>query len=1346
MKIKFKRISKKLNHNALWLIKIFIILISLILLIANLSLAKDYKEFVVKFSNISIEDGLSQSSVYSVFQDEYGFIWFGTEDGLNRYNGYDFTVYRNDPTNPNSLSSNWVYHITQDKEGNIWVATDGGVNKYDAESDNFTQYLTDPDDPESLSDTWNYYVYSGHYDYIWVGSDGGLNKLDKSTGKFTRYQHDPNDPQSISSNVVITVTDDPKNPDVLWVATDNGLNKLDKQTGKFTRYLHEPDNPNSLAGNDLWSVYAGNDGYLYVGCHSDGLSRIDTETMTFTNYRHNPNDPNSLLKGDVTIINEDKDGVMWVAVEQGGLAIFDRKEEKFVNFVADPANPYSISNNVVISIYEDKSGVLWVGTSAGGVNKFAKNKEKFNRIPANPDNPDAIVWSIYEDNQGYVWIGNRTGIDKYNRETKTYKHYGHDPDNPNTIAKYSTWAIQQDKLDEDILWLGTSTMLDRFNKRTETFTHFKNDPDDPTSITDGRVTTICQDKDGELWFGVRGGGVCKYNRETESFTRYLPDPDDPTTISSDVVAYIYEGSEGYLWIATSNGGLNRFDKKRNIFKSYTNDSNDLNSINDNQTRVIYETDDGTLWIGTNNGLKRFDKEKEQFTSYTVNDGLPNNVIYGLTGDSEGYLWMSTNQGLSKFDPKKETFRNYDVNDGLQSNEFNVASFFKNKDTGELFFGGINGISNFYPDNVKDNPNIPNVVITSFNKFNKEFKFDTPVWKVEEINLTPKDTFWGFEFASLDYNFPRKNQYRYKLQGFDEEWIDPGTRPYASYTNLGEGMYIFKVKGTNNDGKWNDVGTSIKIYIEPKPDVTPRTFSLPKLKTKVINLPYTQDDFTLEISGKDYSILDNEDLTYRLSGVDDEWISLKNNRYVHYTNTGVGRYNFILRDGESELINTRININPPFWQTPWFIVTSIVIGLALILAIYLIRVQSIRRYNKQLEHQVAVRTDELNKANHILKLQNDQMLQEMKMAERVQRSIIPNDSDFPKRNEITFGSNYSSMENIGGDLYDVIRAGKHSYGLLMVDVSGHGVPAALITTMVKVSFHSHTKYGVSTADVCDKVNRELFKFIGDLEYYLTGYYGILDLETGKFRFTNAGHHPALLWRKSGNGVEKLDSMGFFIGAFQDVNYEMESITLEVGDRLLLFTDGIIEARNEEDEFYEYERLLEYIERHSQEPTKDFVDGLIEDVNKFCGTRAPDDDRAILYIEYASRVSLDTKPEDAINIEARKVDRAETPFEEQAEENEFIRNAYGQALELIKEKKYEEALKILSDLNERHPENPKILHSLGVAYYKLGKLHDARRTLQNAISKDNKNELLKRNLAIVMRKLSELGKDEDEDEDE
>jgi serine phosphatase RsbU (regulator of sigma subunit) len=397
--------------------------------------------------------------------------------------------------------------------------------------------------------------------------------------------------------------------------------------------------------------------------------------------------------------------------------------------------------------------------------------------------------------------------------------------------------------------------------------------------------------------------------------------------------------------------------------------------------------------------------------------------------------------------------------------------------------------------------------------------------------------------------------------------------------------------------------------------------------------------------------------------------------------------------------------------------------------------TIQDYSRHLEAKVEERTEQLNKANHELQVANSKMMEELMMARRVQQGIIPQIDNLPHNKRLHFATDYTSMESIGGDLYDVIKIGKNRCALLIADVSGHGVPAALITTMVKVSFTNNSNSRNETGDICFKINKELYQLIGDLDYYLTAYYGIIDLETGIFKFTNAGHHPAILYRKSTNEIISLDSYGTFIGAFEDVQFNTERIQLEEGDRILLYTDGIVETRNNKGEFYE-DRLISFVRENSNIEPKDFVDKLINDVEAFGEGKPLHDDRTVLYVEFVSKMTAKTSPDKALKIETRSKSEPNTDYEllESNNNNRKFRALYNKSIKYIKENNYSKAIEIILYLKEMKPESVNLLNNLGICYYKTGNLKKAYKSLMDAHSIDSSNNTLKRNLDIINKKIN------------
>jgi len=765
----------------------------------------------IRFERISLEEGLSQGTINAIWQDSQGYMWFGTEDGLNKYDGKQFTVYKHDPEDPLTLSDSFISAIFEDRNGILWIGTRSGLDRFDRTAGIFTHSQHNPEDPNSLGGTWVTAIHEDLQGRFWVGTIAGLYLLDRDTNSFVHYRHAPDDPSSLADDFVRVIYE--TSGGELWVGTNGGLDLFDQANNTFIHYQHDPRNLRSLSDDQVTVVHEDREGFLWVGTEAGGLNQLNRASNTFIRHQHDTDDSHSLSHNRVRAILEDNAGRLWIGT-QNGLDQLDRNRNRFIHYHHDPGDLYSLSSNTIWSIFEDRTGVLWFGTYGGGLSKYNRSTDQFVLFQQRPDFPNSLsenmVWSISEDRNGMLWIGTfNGGLNKLDRISDTYSVYQNDPSDPSSIISNDIRAILEDH--SGALWVGTNRGLDRFDAMTETFAHFQHDPDDPSSISDDQVRALYEDSLGNLWIGTRTGGLNRFDRASESFIRYQHDPDDPASLSDDRVWSLYEDSSGKLWVGTL-GGLNVLDPVRDNFTRYLHDPDDTQSLSNNAIFSFHEGPTGMLWVGTwGTGLDRFDPTTQTFTHFTERDGLPNNVIYGIEVDGEGYLWLSTNRGLSKFDPRTETFRNYDISDGLQDNEFNVGAHFRS-DRGEMFFGGISGFNAFFPEQIEDNPNPPPIVITSFAKFNQKVRTDLP--EGEHIQLSYKDNFISFEFAALDFTAPAKNQYAYMLEGFDQEWVNAGTRRYASYTNLSGGDYVFRVKGSNSDGVWNEEGSAVRITVTP----------------------------------------------------------------------------------------------------------------------------------------------------------------------------------------------------------------------------------------------------------------------------------------------------------------------------------------------------------------------------------------------------------------------------------------------------------------------------------------------------------------------------------------------------
>ena len=772
-----------------------------------------------RFDRLTVEDGLSQNAVLTITQDGRGFLWLGTEDGLNKYDGYNFTVYEHDPEDPASLVDSFVSVIYVDRQGDLWVGTRSGLDRYDPATGSFIHYTGNANDPFSLQGEWVIGIYEDHQGTLWVGTEeGGLNGLDRATETFTHYRHDDGDPSSLSENAVRVIFEDSAGN--LWLGTHAGLDRFDQTEEEFIHFGQEDTNPKSTPINDVSAICEGEQGHLWIGTEEGGIYRFDPKSGDILNFQHDPQDAKSLSHNRVRAIYRDHLGNLWIGT-QNGLDFLSLKslsstrgQFDFLHYRHDPFDPNSLGSSVVWSIYEDRSGVMWFGTYGGGLNKYNRSSERFRLYQHRPNLPnslsDNMIWSITEDSSGRLWIGTfNGGLNMLDRAVDRLVIYRHDEAEANSLLNDDVRAILEDT--PGILWIGTAGGLNRLDTRTNRFTAFTHDTEDPSSLSGDRVNVLLPSRSGAIWVGTRYDGLNRLDPFTGEFTRYQNRPDDPLSLGDDRVWALYEDHLGAVWVGTLNG-ISVLDPDSGQFIRYQHDAQDPNSLHSNSIFSFYEDPEGFMWIGTwGGGLDRFDRSSGIFEHFTEDDGLPNDTIYGIEVDADGHLWMSTNRGLSRFDPGSGTFQNYDVRDGLQDNEFNVGAHFTSE-SGEMFFGGIRGFNAFYPADIQMNPYVPPIVITTFYKFNEPVRQD--LLPDERIELSYRENFIAFDFSALDFNAPDSNRYAYMLEGLEEDWIEAGTRRYVSYTNLDGGDYVFRVKGSNSDGAWNEEGVAAHIAVAP----------------------------------------------------------------------------------------------------------------------------------------------------------------------------------------------------------------------------------------------------------------------------------------------------------------------------------------------------------------------------------------------------------------------------------------------------------------------------------------------------------------------------------------------------
>lgn len=755
-----------------------------------------------RFKRIGLEEGLPQLSAYSIVQDPQGFMWIATGDGLARYDGYEFKKFVFDPASKNTISNNGVTALFDDGEQYLWIGTgEGGLNRYEHATETFTHYRHDPQDPLSLSSDNITSIARDKRGRLWIGTTAGLDRLDPATGKFTIYRYDAGDPRTIGADGVLSIHEGPSG---MWVGTTGGLSRYSADTDGFVRYRHDADNPRSISNDTVSAVYQDSSGIVWAGTDGGGLNALDPRSGEFKVYRHQPGRADSISDDRVRVIYEDSFKNLWVGT-QAHLNQLDRASGTFTRFISEPNDPSTLPYAWVASLYEDAGHVLWVGTWGGGAGKL----DLFGaRIPLYRA---GACFSFLEETKNTLWIGGDQGLVRFDRQQGNLRRY-----RPSPGEGVGVHAIHQDE--KGALWLGTfGKGLRKFDPDTEKFELHESSSSESGRINSDIVFAIEPDKNNILWIGTWGGGLNKFDRAAKWFTYYNSDPHDRESLSSSYVYTIHQdlADDNLLWIGTANGGLNKFDKKNETFLHYRREPENPESLSHDNVLAIHEDKAGTLWLGTyGGGLDKFDKSTGKAKHYTTKNGLPQNYVFGILEDEAGTLWLSTNKGIAKFDPKTEIFTNFDVNDGLQGSEFSQGAYHRGA-SGELYFGGVRGFNAFRPADMQLDAYVPPVVLTNFKIFNAEASLGTPVPKIQQIELSYKQSFFSLEFSSLAFAAPEKNLYSYKLDGL-HDWTPPDDLRLATYTNLNPGDYVFHVKGSNRHQRWNEEGATVKIHVQPPP--------------------------------------------------------------------------------------------------------------------------------------------------------------------------------------------------------------------------------------------------------------------------------------------------------------------------------------------------------------------------------------------------------------------------------------------------------------------------------------------------------------------------------------------------
>lgn len=760
---------------------------------------------------LTIATGLPNSNIRAIKQDKRGFMWFGTEDGLVRYDGTRMRVYRPAEKDASSISSGYITALQLDASNKLWVGTaENGVNLYDSNTDRFTRFTQTKETAGGLSSEGVTAIARDPKDRIWFAmSGGGLNRFEPASGTFTEYLQKP-----LDATITKLAADKAGN---LWLGTSGeGLIRWNPDDGSTTTFQPKPGDQTGMVASPITALFASSKGQIWIGSDGEGVLVLDPKSGTFTRYRHVATDPQSISADHITVLFEDKNGVMWIGTPHGlNKMNASGKVRRYQHDPDDPNDPTRLAFPAVESIYQDIGGVMWVGGFTVGICKFDEFRQQLGHYRTR-----AHANSFFEDADGTLWVGTYLGgLYKYewgDQRVTTYHSLGKNL-GTGEPAPLKSWisAIHRDR--RGTLWLALQhNGLVAFDPKTESYRRYLPDEQNTDGLPVDTIWDIWEDDRNNLWLASWGGGLLRFDPQVETFTAYTTDAaDESTGLTSNHLYTLYPDptDKKILWLGTAKGGLVKFDMTANSAISFRHNAEKLDTLSSDDVLAIYR-DGGTIWIGTfGAGLNRLDLASgkvERFT--TSNSKLTNNTIFGILPDAAGKLWMSTNGGgLVSYEPKSKTFQRYDVVDGIQNSEFSQGSFWRGKD-GKLFFGGAGGFNAFDPRSITRDTYVPAVAMTAFKVFNQEVKLERPIWTLPALEVSYSDSF-EIEFAALGFAAPEKNRFAYKLEGFDDKFIETD-RPYATYTKLDGGNYTLRVRAANQHGVWNEEAIALKLRVAP----------------------------------------------------------------------------------------------------------------------------------------------------------------------------------------------------------------------------------------------------------------------------------------------------------------------------------------------------------------------------------------------------------------------------------------------------------------------------------------------------------------------------------------------------
>ena len=1221
----------------------------------------------ILFRNLSIEHGLSQSNVQSIAQDSLGFLWMGTESGLNIFDGVSFSYFNAEIDNPNRLSNSLINTLLFDRKGSLWVGTASGLNRINPRTLECQRFVRKPPETKGIIGNSVMALLEDRQGLIWVGTSMGLDRLDPADNSFFHVFHSSADlPEFRITNITALIEDQ---SGTLWIGTqNNGLVSLSPDRKSMQHFVNNSEDSNSLSHNSISSLREDHHQNLWIGTQK-GLNRLDRKTHKWEGFYHDPSKANSLSDNMVTKIFVDKSGKLWIGTENGGLDVLNPGARRFLHYQNNPLMKGSLSSNKVLEIFQDRTGGLWIATYAGGVNLFFPERQKFKHYKSVPGDSNSISYpdirTLFEDDLGFLWVGtDGGGLNKLDRKNHRNKIYRNSPHDASSLSDNWIKSFQQDR--EGAIWIGTTTGgLNKLDTTTGRFKHYSANPDQPNALTNNHIRAIHIDKDGIIWLGTFGGGLNKMDPISEKFTAFRNDPGNPHSVSSDRILRLYEDRSGTLWLATFGGGLSKLDKQSGTFTNYINDFDDKNSISGNVILSIFEDAQGFLWLGTlNDGLNRFDPKTQSFKHFLSMEGLVDKTIYNIESDAQGLLWMSSNRGIFRMNTNTGETKAFDVADGLQSLEFHTGAAFKSK-KGELFFGGINGFNSFFPQRMISNHHIPNIVFTKLLISNKNI----PIGKIPDgrtiltqnisltksIDLNYSDRVFTLEFAALDFNAPGKNQFSYRMEGLEKEWNFIGNHSSVTFTSIKPGVYSLHVKGTNNDGLWNEEGAILKIQITPPfwdtwwfftmvgSNLCLITFFAVYFSIKRMQAAKEESERHQILDTLDMALLQGNAVVYRrklhensyeylgkgfkeITGYEhksmtrDFWgkicISIEKDLQVlpPLTPFSIMEEDKKLESGSLERLTYYYKILTAKGEIRWIMDTSS--------AVIEKNVQGTRVgvffdiTNLKLAEQKLAETFQK------LQLQNNEMHLDLNMARELQMAFLAkNPLSFPlqvpaEECRLQFAYRYIPASALAGDFFWIQELSNQHVAVLICDVMGHGARASFLHAYLQGIIEELKYYSDNPAMLLQKLNQSFTTIVSqfDKSIYATAFYMVMDLQKKTVCYSNAGHPVPYILRDSNQQVEPLLGKDGLhqpaLGILSHYDYASVEISLLEKDMIFLFTDGLYEVASPSGKMFGNKQLFEAIRDNQSKKSEEFLDSLLDSVRNFSQSSEFKDDVCML----------------------------------------------------------------------------------------------------------------------------------------